>query len=87
MTKETPTIKNALIHSMSFAASLAALIAASASADAQPTHKHKAHTEYSALVNDPAPAVAPLAHGRGASPDEIFSRNAADCNKMLCIGY
>jgi hypothetical protein len=74
-------------RSMAFAASLAALMAASASAGAQPTHKHKAQVEYAALVDDPAPAVATVSHGRGAPTDEIFSRNAADCNKMLCIGY
>ena len=77
-------------RSMAFAASLAALIAASASADAQPTYKHKAHakyTAYTALVDYPAPAVATASHGRGAPTDTIFSRNAGDCNKMLCIGY
>jgi hypothetical protein len=43
MAKETLTINNALVRSMSFAASLAGL-------------------------------------------QEIFSRNAADCNKMVCVG-
>ena len=74
-------------RSMTLAASLTALIAASASAGAQPTYKHKAHTEYTALVDDPAPTVATVSHGRGAPTEEIFSRNAGDCNKMLCIGY
>ena len=73
-------------RSMTFAASFAALIAASASAGAQPTYKHKAHTEYTALVDDPAPAVYTASHGRGGA-EEIFTRNAGDCNKKLCIGY
>ena len=72
-------------RSMAFATSLAALIAASASADAQPTYKHKAHIEYTALVDDPA--VAAVSHDRGAPTVEIFSRNAGDCNKMVCVGY
>jgi hypothetical protein len=71
-------------RSMAFAA-LTALIAASASADAQPTYKHKAHPEYTALVGDPA--IATVSHGRGAPTAEIFSRNAGDCNKMVCVGY
>jgi hypothetical protein len=75
------------VRSMAFAASLAALIAASVSADAHPTYKHKAHTKYVALVDDPAPAVATVSHGRGTPTVEIFSRNAGDCNKMVCIGY
>jgi hypothetical protein len=74
-------------RSMAFAASLAALIAASASADAQPTYQHKAHAKYAALVDYPAPVVATASHGRGVPTEIIFSRNAEDCNKMLCVGY
>jgi len=75
-------------RSMTFAASFAALIAASASVGAQPTYKHKAHIVlYTALVDDPAPAVATASHGRSAPTEAVFSRNAQDCNKLLCIGY
>ena len=72
---------------MTFAASFAALIAASASAGAQ-TYKHNAHIVlYTALVDDPAPAVATASQGRGAVTEQIFTRSAEDCNKMLCLGY
>jgi hypothetical protein len=81
------TMTTFTFRSIAFAASLTALIAASASAGAQPTYKHKAHTDYIALADDPAPAVATVSHGRGAPTDVIFSRNGGDCNKMLCIGY
>jgi hypothetical protein len=82
------TMTTLTFRSITCAASLAALIAASTSAGAQPTYKHKAHIVlYTALVDDPAPAVATVSHGRGAVTEEIFSRNAGDCNKMLCLGY
>ena len=71
-------------RSLAFAASLAALITASASADSQPTYKHI--TGYTARVDAPAPAAATVSHGRGAPTEEIFSRNAEDCNKKLCFG-
>jgi hypothetical protein len=46
------------------------------------------HTHHRAvyLMVDP-PAVTTTSHGRGAPTEQIFSRNAADCNKALCIGY
>jgi hypothetical protein len=73
-------------RSLTFVVSSAALVMASASAGARPTSHHRTiRTEYTALV-DP-PAVATVSHGRGAPTEEIFSRNAQDCNKLLCIGY
>ena len=74
-------------RSMTFAACFAALIAASASAGAQPTYKHKTHTQYTAMVVDPAPAVATVLHGRGAPTEtDGLSRNSDDCN-FGCIDH
>ena len=74
-------------RSMTFAASFAALIAAPMSAGAEPTYKHKSHTQYTAMVVDPVQAVGTVSHGRGAPTEtDGLSRNAEDCN-FGCIDH
>ena len=68
-------------RSMTLAASLTALIAASASAGAQQTYKHhKAHAEYTALVSEPAPAMATFSHGRGLATEWDCGGGDAGCS-------
>jgi hypothetical protein len=58
------------------------------------THHRAVHTlksedtvqiKYIASV-DPSPAMSTASHGRGAPSEDVFSRNAEDCNHSLCIG-
>jgi hypothetical protein len=68
-------------RSLTSVISLVALVMAAASAEAQPTHKHKTHVEHftaipwtaTALV--PAPAAAVRTH-----ETDGLSRNTDDCN-------
>jgi hypothetical protein len=64
-------------RSMTFVASLAVLVVTSASA--QPTHRHKAHTDRFAPIPWTATALAPAATARIHETDGL-SRNPDDCN-------
>jgi hypothetical protein len=62
-----------------------AALTASVPANAQPVPHHRAvHSQFTAKVDPPAAATA--SHGRGAPTVEIFSRNAEDCAKSICVG-
>jgi hypothetical protein len=66
-------------RSMTFVASLAVLVVASASAGAQPTYKLKAHKDQFAPIPWTATALAPAAAVRIHETDGL-SRNPDDCN-------
>ena len=76
-------------RSLTFVISLAALVAASTSAGAQPTYKHKAHANQFAPI--PLTATArvsspPAATVRTHETDGL-SRDADDCVKYGCIDH
>jgi hypothetical protein len=75
-------------RSLTFVVSLAALVAASASAGAQPTYKHKAHANQFASVPTTATALvpSPAAAVRTHQTDGL-SRDADDCVKYGCIDH
>jgi hypothetical protein len=75
-------------RSLTFVISLAALVAASASAGAQPTYKHKAHANQFASVPTTATALvpSPAAAVRTHQTDGL-SRDADDCVKYGCIDH
>lgn len=75
-------------RSATFVISLAALVAASTSAGAQPTYKHKTHANQ--FVSMPLTATAfvpsPAATVRTQAADGL-SRDADDCVKSGCIDH
>ena len=70
-------------RSLTFVVSLAALVVASASAGAQPAHKHKAHVDQS--IPWTATALAPAPAVRTHEMDGL-SRDNDDCN-FGCIDH
>jgi hypothetical protein len=75
-------------RSLTVVISLAALVAASASAGAQPTYKHKGHANQFASVPTTATALvpSPVAAVRTHQTDGL-SRDADDCVKYGCIDH
>jgi hypothetical protein len=74
-------------RSLTFVISLAALVAASASAGAKPTYKHRAAHQFAsipwtatALAPSPAAAVRP-------HESDGLSRDAGDCVRYGCIDH
>jgi len=69
-------------RSMTFVASLATLVVASASAGAQPTYKHKTHMDQFAPIPWTATALAPAPAAAAVRTHETdgLSRNPDDCN-------
>ena len=75
-------------RSLTFVISLAALVAASASAGAQPTHKHKSHVDYFTAIPRTATALMlPPATAVRLPETDGLSRNADDCARFGCIDH
>ena len=75
-------------RSLTFVISLAALVAASASAGAQPTYKHWAHAHQFASISWTATALVP-SPAAAVRTHEIdgLGRDADDCVKYGCIDH
>jgi len=76
-------------RSVTFVISLAALFAASTSASAQPTYKHKAHANQFASIPLTATAHVPSPVAAAVRTHEAdgLSRDADDCVKYGCIDH
>ena len=79
-------MKTLKFRSMTFVISLAALVAASTSAIALPTYKHKAHLNQFASIPLTATALVEAATVRTHEADGL-SRDADDCVKYGCIDH